>query len=49
METRVVAVKGSIRNMGDEAGLQASQVTASPCKPSRWFFILRAIESHWSV
>lgn len=45
-ETRVVALKGSIRNVGDKAGLSVSQVTENPCKPSRWFFIPRAVGSH---
>lgn len=46
MEDRMVALKGSISNMGDEAGLSVSQVTANTCKPSSWFFVPKAVGSH---
>ena len=42
----MVALKGSIRNVGDEAGLSVSQVTANTYKPSSWFFVSTAVGSH---
>ena len=46
MEDRVVALQGSISNMGHEARLSVSQVTANTCKPSSWFFVPTAVGSH---